>query len=173
MNRAAHDQADCSTRDRSGFSLELIADEIYTRGVVRDGRGGQPAPRIAVSRYRVVAHEPRVIGKDTEFAVRRNLPVQIRNHERGALIDGEEGRADANLWRHTATLPDCAAVPSPVPAFPLPCFQPDVPAQPKNSREAPALHRPCPVLRASAAGDRCCSSDWLVHSGRCDRDNRP
>src|SRR6185503_21161219 len=70
---------------------------------------GQTPPRVAVSRYRVVAHEARVIGKDTEFAIRGNLPVQVRDHERGALINGEEGRADANLRSHTATLSDSPA----------------------------------------------------------------
>src|SRR6185369_13621039 len=79
---------------------------IYPRGVVRGCCGGQPAPCIAVRRNRVVAHESRVVGKDTEFTIRRNLPVQVCDHERGALINGEQRCADANLRSHTATLPD-------------------------------------------------------------------
>src|SRR3712207_4761813 len=72
----------------AGLGREGWVGQVDARGVVRRRRRAQPFPWLPVSEGGVVADEPRVIGEYALLTLGGDLAVEIRHHERAAMVDG-------------------------------------------------------------------------------------
>ena len=73
--------------------------EVHAHRVVRGRARRQRRPRLTVGRDGVVADETGVIREHAELALAGDLAGQVGHHEGAALVDGEHGGTDADLYR--------------------------------------------------------------------------
>ena len=107
VHALAHDTVDGEAQRPLGH-LSLLRQEgrvgeVDATGVVRRGGGGETFPGLAVGRARPVAHEAGVGGEHPHLAPVADPAVEVADHERAALVDGQDRRAYLEVERHRIT----------------------------------------------------------------------